>query len=115
MGVQKRLLIMVFAATVVGVMIQVFAPGKPYPDCDNGTATAALAKLYDNRHLLHAAHVSDFRHIRDGLSRRYCSATVKWDNGLESEVPYEFYRSGRQNRSLSMWIEYNGGMHGPSY
>jgi hypothetical protein len=89
--------------------------GKAYPACDNSAAKAELAKLYDNRRLLHAVDVSNLRLLSDGWKGRYCAAKVKWGNGSETEVHFEFYRSGRQNQYLSMWIEYNGGMHGPSF
>jgi hypothetical protein len=45
---------------------------------------------------------------------RYCTATVKWGDGSEADIHYAFYRWGRRNRHLSMWIDDNGGMHGPS-
>jgi hypothetical protein len=108
-------LIVVSGGLLVGAIITLYATTKTYPDCDNREARATLAKLYDNRRLLHAADVSGFRQLSEGMAARYCAATVRWDNGIESEVQYQFYRSGRGNDSLSMWIDYNGGMHGPSY
>jgi hypothetical protein len=99
----------------VGEMIAQFTLGKAYPACDDNAASAALAKLYDNRRLLHAIDVRALRLLSGGLKGRYCSATVKWDNGSETKVHFEFYRSGRQNQYLYMWIDYNGGMRGPSF
>jgi hypothetical protein len=106
--------------TLLGVLIILaviaqLTPGKVYPACDNSAARAVLGKLYDNRRLLHAADVSDLRLLRDSWQGRYCTAAVKWSNGSATEVHFEFYRSGRQNRYLSMWIDYNGGMRGPSW
>ena len=49
------------------------------------------------------------------MKGRYRTATVKWGDGSEREVQYAFYRSGRDGEYLSMWIEYNGGMNGPSF
>jgi hypothetical protein len=95
-------------------MIVRFTSSKAYPACDNSAARAALAKLYDNLRLLHAVDVNALRLLSDGLKGRYCTATVKWANGSETEVHCEFYRSGSQNQYLSMWIDYNGGMRGPS-
>lgn len=89
--------------------------GKAYPDCDNDRARAVLAKLYDNRRLLHAVDVNGLRQLSDGLKGRYCAASIKWGDGTESEVSYEFYYSGRSNQYLSMWIDYNGGMRGPTF
>ena len=90
--------------------------GKPFPECDNPKAQAALALLYDNKRLLHAIDVGSVRHLNDSMTRRHCSAIVKWGNGSESEVQFEFDSSaGRSGSSMSMWIDYNGGTHGPSY
>jgi hypothetical protein len=114
MHVRQRLLLILFGALAIATMIIEFTSGKAYPDCDNSAVRAALAKLYDNRRLLHAVDVSALRLLSDGLKGRYCTAKVKWGNGSEIEMHYEFYRSGRQNRYLSMWIDYNGGMRGPS-
>jgi hypothetical protein len=111
---RHRLLVIVGAVLAVGGMITSLMSVKAYPACDNRAARAVLAKLYDNRRLLHAVDVSDLRLLTDGWKGRYCTATVKWDNGSETAVHYEFYRSGRQSQYLSMWIDYNGGMHGPS-
>ncbi|MDR3538465.1 MAG: hypothetical protein P4L71_18360 [Acetobacteraceae bacterium] len=110
-----RLFPSLIGVLIIGSIIAAFSSGKPYPDCDNGAARAALAVLYDNRRLLHAVDVSGLRRLSDGLKGRYCTARVKWSNGSETDVPYRFYRSGRSNQYLSMWIEYNGGMNGPSY
>lgn len=111
---QRLVLIFLGVLVVGGGMLGMLSSGKAYPDCDNRMSRAVLAKLYDNRRLLHAADVSDLRQLSDGMKDRYCTATVKWDNGLVSQVPYEFYRSGRANQYLSMWIDYNEGMRGPS-
>jgi len=112
MQARHRLILIVVLA--IGTMITRLMSGKAYPACDSRTARAALAKLYDNQRLLHAVDVSAFRLLSDGWNGRYCTATVKWSNGSETAVHYEFYRSGRQNQYLSMWIDYNGGMRGPS-
>jgi hypothetical protein len=110
-----RLLVIVIVVLAIGTLITTLMSSKPYPACDNSVARAVLAKLYDNRRLLHAVDASDLRLLRDGWKGRYCTATVTWSNGSETEVRYEFYRSGRQNQYLSMWTDYNGGMHGPSF
>jgi hypothetical protein len=109
----RRWLFILLALLGIGAMITRLSSGKAYPACDNNAATAALANLYDNRRLLHATDISALRLLSDGVKGRYCIATVKWGNGSETEVHYEFYRSGRQNQYLSMWIDYNGGMRGP--
>jgi hypothetical protein len=114
MQARRGWLLILLGVVAVGGMIAQLTGGKAYPACDNGTAKAALAKLYDNRRLLHAAEVGALRLLGDGVKGRSCAATVKWGDGSETEVHYEFYRSGRQNQYLSMWIDYNGGMHGPS-
>jgi hypothetical protein len=89
---------------------------RPYPECDDGKATATLALLYDNRHLLHAVEVTGIHHLRDGFNARFCSAVVKWQNGTDTDVAYEFdrSRSGGQNY-MSMWVNWNGGQRGPSF
>ncbi len=114
MQARQRLLLNLFVVLAIGTMIVRFTSSKAYPACNSSAARAALAKLYDNRRLLQAVDVSDLRLLSDGWKGRYCTATVKWSDGSETEVHYEFYRSGRQNQYLSMWIDYNGGMHGPS-
>jgi len=111
---RRRLLSIVIVALTIGGMITSLMWRKAYPACDNRAARAALAKLYDNRRLMHAVDVSDLRLLSDNWKGRFCTATVKWDNESETEVHYEFYRTGRQNRDFSMWIEYNGGMYGRS-
>lgn len=108
-------LIVISGGLVVGAIITLYATTKTYPDCDNREARATLARLYDNRRLLHAAVVSGYYQLSESMTARYCTATVRWDNGLESQVEYQFYRSGRGNDSISMWIDYNGGMRGPSF
>jgi hypothetical protein len=114
MQARRLLLLILFVVLTIGTMIIQLTSGKAYPGCDNSAATAALAKLYDNRRLLPAVDVSALRLIRDGLKGRYCTATVKWGDGSQTEVHYEFNRSGRQNQHILMWIDLNGGMHGPS-
>jgi hypothetical protein len=106
-------LFILLAILAIGATITRSPQGKAYPACDNNAARAALANLYDNRRLLHAIDVSALRLLSDNLRGRNCIATVKWGNGSEIEVHYEFYRSGKQNQYLSMWIDYNGGMRGP--
>jgi hypothetical protein len=104
-----------FAAMVIAE----FIPSRPYPECNNSVALAELAKLYDNRRLLHAVNVSDAHLLRDGLKARYCTVRIRWGDGSETGVKYEFDRSGSGRRGragyLGMWIDYNGGMHGPSF
>jgi hypothetical protein len=110
--------ILVLVLGLATVVLGPFISSKPYPDCNNSTALAELAKLYDNRGLLHAVDVGDARLLRDGLKARYCAVWVRWGDGSESSVKYEFDRSaGRRGRAvyLRMWIDYNGGMHGPSF
>jgi hypothetical protein len=114
MAAGQRLIVIFLGLLTIIAMLSTFSSGQAYPNCDNRVARAVLSKLYDNRRLLHAADVNGFRHLSDGLKGRYCTATVKWDNGLESQVQYQFYRSGRANQYIWMWIDYNGGMHGPS-
>ena len=114
MKARRGLRVILFVVLAIPAMIIQLTSGKAYPACDNGTAKTALAKLYDNRRLLPAVDVSALRLIRDGLKGRYCTATVKWGDGSQTEVHYEFNRSGRQNRDILMWIDLNGGMHGPS-
>jgi hypothetical protein len=113
MQARQRWFLILLVVLAVGVMITQLTSRKDYPDCDNSAARATLAKLYDNRRLLHAVDVNAFRLLNDGLKGRHCSANVTWGDGSETKVHYEFYRSGRQNQFLSMWIDYNGGMHGP--
>jgi hypothetical protein len=98
-----------------GEIIAQMKPGNSYPDCDNNAVRTSLARLYDNRHLLHVIDVRAIRLINDGWKGRYCSAAVRWDNGSETEVRYEFYRSGRRSQYISTWIDHNGGMRGPSF
>lgn len=108
----------VLTLTVAVIVASPFLSDKPYPDCNDSSALAELGKLYDNRRLLHAVDVSDARLLRDGLKARYCSVTVKWGDGSEKSVKYEFDRSGGargQKAYNRMWIDYNGGMHGPSF
>lgn len=114
MQARQLWLLILFGAIIVGAVIARLTSGKTYPACDNSSARAALAKLYDNRRLLPAIDVSDLHLLSDGWKGRYCTATVKWSNGSETDVHYEFYWSGRQSQYLSMWIDYNGGMRGPS-
>jgi hypothetical protein len=114
MPARLGLLLIFFGVLAIGVMILQVGTGKAYPACDNSVARATLKKLYDNRRLLQAVDVRALRLLSDGLKGRYCTAMVKWGNGSETEVHYEFYRAGRQNEYLSMWIDYNGGMRGPS-
>jgi hypothetical protein len=97
--------LLLFGVLVIGAMIAGQTTGKAYPACDNTAAREALARLYDNRRLLHATGVSDVRQLSDGVKGRYCSAIVKWASGSETEVHYEFYRSGGQNRYVSMRID----------
>lgn len=112
--VRRGLLLILFGVLAIGAMIPQLTTGKAYPACDNSVARTTLDKLYDNRRLLQAVDVRALRLLSDGLKGRYCTAIVKWGNGSETEVHYEFYRSGSRNRYLSMWIDYNGGMRGPS-
>jgi hypothetical protein len=111
---QGWLLVLLVVPASGAMILGQLALGKAYPACDNRTARAALAKLYDNRRLLHAIEVSSLRLLSDGLKGRYCTATVKWGDGSKADVHYEFYRSGNNNQKLSMWIDYNGGIRGPS-
>jgi hypothetical protein len=111
-------LIVVVTLILAPMIVGSFISGKPYPDCDNRTALAELAKLYDNRRLLHAVSVSDAHLLRDGLKARYCVVRIGWGDGSEASVTYEFDRSGGgsgRRASLQMWIDYNGGMHGPAF
>ena len=114
MRARRLLLWILFGMLTLGAVVAQFSSHKPYPSCDNSTAKAALAKLYDNRRLLPSVDVSALRLLSDGLKGRYCVATVKWADGSVSEVYYEFYPWGRRYRNISTWIDYNGGMHGPS-
>jgi hypothetical protein len=95
------------------MMITALASGKTMPPCDSGVAIGALAVLYDNQSLLHAVDIRGAQQLSDSWNGRYCKATVKWENGSQTEVTYEFYRSGKHNAYLWMWIDYNGGMYGP--
>lgn len=97
------------------IIVAAYSPSKAYPACDNSAAQREMTMLYDNKRLLHADQVSDLRLLDDTLFARHCSAKVKWADGSESEVRYEFDRSGRGNRHLRMWTNYNGGMRGPSF
>jgi hypothetical protein len=87
---------------------------RPYPECDDGKATATLALLYDNRRLLHAVEVTGIHHLRDEFNARFCSAVLKWQTGTDTDVAYECdrSRSGGQNY---MWVNWNGGQRGPSF
>ena len=114
MRARRGLLVILFVVLAIPAMVIQLTSGKAYPACDNSTAKAALAILYDNRRLLPAVDASGLRLIRDGLKGRYCTATVKWGDGSQTDVHYQYNRWGRQNRHISMWIELNGGMHGPS-
>ena len=107
--------ITMFGLLVIGPMLTLLTPTRPYPACNNPAARAELAKLYDNRRLLHAVAVADDRFLNDDFSARHCVARVTWSNGSETDVRYEFDRSGRHNSNLSMWIDYNGGMRGLSF
>ncbi len=102
--------LVVIAAAIIGVL-----SGKPYPACDDSRTRGMLSMLYDNGRLLHAVEVGVSRLVSDSFRGRYCVATVTWQNGLATEVPYSFHRGGRGNSSMSMWIDYNGGMRGPSF
>ena len=117
-ALKPLLLVLLLAVGLVVTLFRPFISGKPYPECNNQAALAELARLYDNRRLLHAVDVSDAHLLRDGLQARYCAITVKWGDGSESSVNYEFDRSGGGRGpvvSIWMWIDYNGGMHGPSF
>lgn len=103
------------AGAAAATIATVCSPNKAYPACDNKVAKTELAVLYDNRRLLHAIEVSDLRLLNNSLLARHCTATVRWGDGSVSEVNYEFDRSGRRSGHLSMWIDYNGGMRGPSF
>jgi hypothetical protein len=109
---------LVLVLALAAVVLEPFISGKPYPDCKDSRALTELAKLYDNRRLLHAVDVRDARLLRDGLKARYCTVTIRWGDGSETSVKYEFDGSGGgrgQAASSRMWIDYNGGMHGPSF
>ena len=109
------ILVLVMALAVI---MQLFISGRPYPDCNDSAALAELARLYDNRRLLHAVDVSDARLLRDGMTARYCAVRITWGDGSETSVKYEFDRSGGARGQAAyprMWIDYNGGMHGPSF
>ncbi len=110
-------ILIVFGVLILGTLLAKL-PGTTYPSCDTSNAIGELAKLYDNQRLLHAVAVEDPHLLSDGLKGRYCLATVKWQNGSQSNVPYEFYWAGggRSGRAyLYMYIQYNGGMLGPTY
>src|SRR3978361_672647 len=106
---QRLFWILVLVLSLAAIVFDAFIPGKPYPDCNIGAALSELAKLYDNRRLLHAVDVRDARLLRDGLKARYCAASIRWGDGSETSVKYEFDRSGgERGRSeyLRMWIDY---------
>src|ERR1700691_3350335 len=77
---------------------------RPYPECDDGRVKAALGLLYDNRRLLHATDLDAIRHLRDGFSARYCVVTVKWQDGSERDVPYEFDRQSAKYCSYNSFF-----------
>ena len=106
---------LVVGSVVIAVTIIDLVSAKPYPACDDGRARAMLSTLYDNDRLLHAAGVGVSRLVSDSFRGRSCVATVTWQNGLATEVPYSFSRGGRSNSFVSMWVDYNGGMRGPSF
>jgi hypothetical protein len=115
MQTRRLWLPIVLGALVCGTILAQLSSGKAYPACDNTAARAALARLYDNRCLLHAVVVSDLHLLSDSWKGRYCAANVTWGDATTTEVHYAFHRGGRQNRDLEMWIDYNGGMRGPSF
>jgi hypothetical protein len=115
---QRLFCVLVLMLTFAAVIFEPFISAKAYRDCNNSAALTELAKLYDNRRLLHAVDVSDARLLRDGLKARYCAVRIRWGDGSETSVKYEFDRSGGgRGRAmyLRMWIDYNGGMRGPSF
>ena len=89
--------------------------GKAYPACDDPAARGALAALYNNNRLTHAAGISSLHNVGDGAQGRRCSASVTWSDGSRSEVAYMFSYSNKSRDRVSMWIDFNGGMRGPSY
>ena len=115
MKARAGLFVLVSAGFALFATMRSFNPSKPYPACDAGPARAALASLYDDRRLLHAVHVGVPRMMESGMSRRRCVASVRWEDGSASDVSYEFDRFGRRNEFLSMWVNINGGMGGPSF
>lgn len=103
------------ADIAVTTIATINAPGKTLPACDNEVATARLAGLYDNQRLLRARTVDSVRLSSDAMFTRHCIATVTWTDQSVSQVRYDFVRTGRRSQHLSIWIDYNDGMWGPSF
>lgn len=103
------------AGIAVTTIATVNAPGKTFPACNNEVATARLAGLYDNQRLLRASTVDGVRFSSDAMLARHYIATVTWTDQSVSQVRYDFVRTGRRSQHLSMWIDYNDGMWGPSF
>ena len=112
---RRRLRIVLLVVFIPLGLFALLSKGKPYPSCDDPRARTALAAVYDNQRLLHAVGVSGMRLRNDGFRGRYCVATVEWEKGTSADVTYEFLLGGKGNAYLSMWIDYNGGMRGPSF
>lgn len=112
---RRRQQIILLILCVMFGLFALLSKGRPYPACDDARARSALVALYDNQRLLHAVGVSNLHLRSDGFKGRYCVATVDWEKGLRDDVSYEYVFSGKGNQTLSMWIDYNGGMRGPVF
>ena len=100
------------AGVALLLFVEISEPHPQFPSCDDQRVHADLSHLYDNRRLLHATNAINLVLTSESPTTRHCRASIVWSDGTSRIVDYEFDVVGRRStKSLSMWVDFNGGMN----